>query len=724
MKSNWKGLLENTLFVVTLLLLFLLIFESYIELPSWFQPMGRLHPLVLHFPITLLFLAFVYEVLPSKWFVENNEIYTQLANLLLLFAAISAGLTAVFGLFLSLESGYDPDSLFWHKYLGSGLVILSTILYWFKNWRPENKKVSKVIAFISLLALMIGAHKGADITHGEGFLLGDFGKKVREPVAFEDALVFEDLVMPILEDKCTSCHNKQKAKGELIMTSMADLLKGGKSGEIFTVGHPETSTLVERLLLPLEDEEHMPPSGKPQLDADEIAILRLWIKHKADVKLKLASIPPNDSLSILGRKRIGVKDKTKEYSFEAANPDVIEELNNPYRVIMPLSRNSPAVEVSFYGTKEYSGERLEELLKIKTQIVSLQLNKIPVKDADLKVIEQLENLDQLNVNFSEVSSSGLLGLKELKKLEKLSIAGIDINRVDIEKLIKAQKGLKSIHVWNTGASEIEIKELRKQFPNIEIVGGRDGLNEMLIQLNEPYIANSSAIFKDSLILQLGHPIKGVDMKLSMDNKAIDSLTSLAYVPNKIVIRESKAFKAKAYKNGWLSSEEVVLNVYQNKYDPDTVLLLTKLNRVHPANGSLTFFDKVLGKNGANNPAWANNWAGFQKNDMELILQYDKPVPVSSISLNFLVESETSIFFPESIQIWGGNDPNKLQLLTTVRPKQPTEALKGYIQLINCPIKTFTGTHFKVVARPLQTIPSWRSKTKRVALFLVDELFVN
>ncbi|MFT7435207.1 MAG: hypothetical protein ACI8UX_001000, partial [Psychromonas sp.] len=67
---------------------------------------------------------------------------------------------------------------------------------------------------------------------------------------------------------------------------------------------------------------------------------------------------------------------------------------------------------------------------------------------------------------------------------------------------------------------------------------------------------------------------------------------------------------------------------------------------------------------------------------------------------------------------------KMRLLTTTRPVQPTENKKGYIQLVNCPIKTFRGKYFKIVARPLQPLPRWKSKNGSAALFLVDEMFVN
>lgn len=725
MIPNWKRYLENTLFVTSILLAFLLLFESYIELPAWFQFFGRLHPLILHFPIALLGLVYLALLFQTKWPVQNRRVYKELLNNLLLLASFSAALTALFGLFLSLEIGYDPEILLWHKYSGSAIVFLSAFIYWMqdKNW--PSLKIERFAITVGFISLILGGHEGASITHGKGFLSESFNSKTKASVAFKDALLFDDLVLPIFEQKCISCHNIRKSKGGLILSSMKDLIKGGESGELFIAGHPERSTLMERVFLPIDDEDHMPPSGKTQLTSDEIEVFKQWIKHNSDVKLKLvSSLPSSDSLFILGQKLLAKPVQEEEYEFNHAEQTTVDELNDAYRVILPLAQNSPALAVSFYGAKAFSSEKLADLEEIKEQIVTLNLNKIPISDDDLKTIEKFENLSGLNMNFSEISGVGLLAMTELKKLTKLSISGITIDKGEIETLLTEQSAIQRITVWNTGISDNDLKALRVKFPEKEIVSGRKGLSEMLIRLNEPFIANKSAIFNDSIMLELGHVIKGVEMKMSSENQLVDSLNSRNYEPGKLIIKESKAFTAKAFKKGWLSSEQIVLNVYQNKFEPDTVLLLTKLNNVHPASGAQTFFDKVLGANGANNPAWANNWAGFKKNDMVVILHYDKPVSVSNISLNLLIESQSSIFPPGSIEIWGGNDLNKMRLLTTTRPVQPTENKKGYIQLVNCPIKTFRGKYFKIVARPLQPLPRWKSKNGSAALFLVDEMFVN
>ncbi len=154
------------------------------------------------------------------------------------------------------------------------------------------------------------------------------------------------------------------------------------------------------------------------------------------------------------------------------------------------------------------------------------------------------------------------------------------------------------------------------------------------------------------------------------------------------------------------------------------MLLTRLNRVHPANGAQTFFDHQLGTFNANSPAWANNWAGFLKNDMELLLAFNAPRVVTSVALNTLIETETSIFPPASIEIWGGTSDGKLELITRFKPELPKNYNKPFIKLVDCKFKPQNVSSLKIIARPVMKLPDWHKGKDRPALLLIDEILIN
>ena len=112
--QRWKIYLFNASLALNCLLVFLLFFESRLSIPAWLQVTGRMHPLILHFPLVLIVLYAIAVVVrpPHK---SSGDTYSQSTELLLLFAAFTAVITSLMGLFLSKEEGYDPVALSWHK---------------------------------------------------------------------------------------------------------------------------------------------------------------------------------------------------------------------------------------------------------------------------------------------------------------------------------------------------------------------------------------------------------------------------------------------------------------------------------------------------------------------------------------------------------------------------------------------------------------------------------
>jgi hypothetical protein len=87
-------------------------------------------------------------------------------------------------------------------------------------------------------------------------------------------------IQPIFETKCLECHNPKKVKGDLLMDTAANLLKGGESGAGLVVGNPEESEIVKRMVLPHDHDDIMPPKGGPLSEA-QIALVKQWIAEGA-----------------------------------------------------------------------------------------------------------------------------------------------------------------------------------------------------------------------------------------------------------------------------------------------------------------------------------------------------------------------------------------------------------------------------------------------------------
>lgn len=80
--------------------------------------------------------------------------------------------------------------------------------------------------------------------------------------------------MRLLKAECFVCHNQEKKKGGLVLTSRERLLEGGDNGVVVVSGKPEASSLAKALVK--DADPHMPP--KKQLSDAQIKVLRDWIK--------------------------------------------------------------------------------------------------------------------------------------------------------------------------------------------------------------------------------------------------------------------------------------------------------------------------------------------------------------------------------------------------------------------------------------------------------------
>jgi hypothetical protein len=82
-------------------------------------------------------------------------------------------------------------------------------------------------------------------------------------------------VRPIFRKRCAGCHNPERPRGELDLTSYAGVLAGGAGGKAVVAGAPEESP-VYALAAHLE-EPHMPPNAS-RLPQRELDVLRRWIE--------------------------------------------------------------------------------------------------------------------------------------------------------------------------------------------------------------------------------------------------------------------------------------------------------------------------------------------------------------------------------------------------------------------------------------------------------------
>ena len=305
MSKTIIGWAEQGLFAASVFIGFLLLFENQLVVPIWLQPVGRMHPLLLHFPLVMLLLAVGLEAFRFSTTPETSAVYTKLAATLLLAGTLLAAVAVIMGLLLSKEAGYTGQVVVWHKWAGTGVFFLAALLYWSRNKSWYSPLVARTGAVLMGLVLMGTGHYGAALTHGTDFIMAPMAQyQKKAPVDVQQAVVFADVIQPIFEQKCITCHNPDKLKGELALHDAASVQKGGKTGKLFVPGKPDISLLLQRIHLPMDEKKHMPPTGKAQLTPAEIRLLSLWVKGQANpggaaFTKRVLDLPASDSLRMM-----------------------------------------------------------------------------------------------------------------------------------------------------------------------------------------------------------------------------------------------------------------------------------------------------------------------------------------------------------------------------------------------------------------------------------------
>jgi uncharacterized membrane protein len=714
--KNWAAI---SLIPLNTLLLFVLLAGERIVVPAWLQVFGRMHPLFLHFPIVLILLYVVFVLAVPKQYKAESW-YTTLAEILLLSAAFTASVTALMGLFLSRESGYEDDALQLHKYTGVLTSVVLFIMYQLHDWLKRYNKVAKVGIGIVALVVIYTGHLGADITHGENFVTAPIvHEEVRQPAALEDAFVYADLVEPILQKKCMGCHNSNKSKGELAMDTKALLLQGGKNGKLWDTTKQDLGLLMARIHLPEEEKEHMPPAGKPQLTDYEMAILYAWIKGGAEFEKKVIDLSPTDTLRILAGKVLPSVTE-EQYSFAPADEKQISKLNNNNRVITPLAIGSPALVVNFYNKPFYNTKALEELAPIKDNIVALNLDNMPVRDEELKVIAGFTNLRRLNLNFSDITGSTLSELAKLPFLKSVSLSGTAVKASQLAALTSLPR-LHAVYLWNTDIASNAVRQLETKNKNIVYQTGFTG-DTVVLKLNPPVLENEEQVFSTATPLKLKHYINGTTIRYTLDGSEPDSIASPVY-DNNVLIDTSVTVKAKAFKQGWLSSDLIEQPFFKSTYRPDSAVLLTKPDKNRAADGAKTLIDLRKGSLYLGD----GKWLGYRDTLMEAMLYFPQTITAKSIGFSLLEDIEAYIFPPAVITAWASTDGKQWKLLGKIAPKQPTSKDKKLKQMISaeCTFAPASLRYIRFAVQPQKDLPNWFKHRKGdKGWMFIDEVLVN
>jgi uncharacterized membrane protein len=445
---------------------------------------GRFHSLVVHLPLGFLMLAIILELI---FRFGNMEHFKPMVKFIWLMSAISGFISVLMGFALSMGGGYDETTLFLHKFSGIALVIISCVCYMLSSARlPLSPRGSDILynsfVLLAVISTMVTGHLGGSLTHGSNYLVeyaptsisaitttSRDSRNVKRRVESLDSVdLFRDAVMPIIQSNCTGCHNKEKKKGKLLLTSYEDIIAGGETREGVVPGNIATSELFRRITLPNDHKDFMPADGKKPLMDAEISIIQWWIQTGAQPKALIPDLHPSKKMQAVLEDFFQVgRDEILDLVVPAAGTDAIRQLLKDGFAVNQITPAQNLYEVKFSG-KVNALPDLNHLLKLKQQIVWLQLTDCGITDEQLKIIAGLPNLYKLNLSQNAITDTGVKHLLPLPKLKMLNLYGTNITDAGI-RLLSGMSSLQNLYVWETKLDTLRMDTFRSPRKDLEIV---------------------------------------------------------------------------------------------------------------------------------------------------------------------------------------------------------------------------------------------------------------
>ena len=426
---------------------------------------GRFHPLIVHLPIGFLIIAFVLHIVSKLEAFKNSDAFIDLT---LLLGGISAALACIMGYMLSLEGGYAEDTVLLHQWGGIALVLVSFALLAYRKKGKAKPSVQRIAFILTMVLLTYTGHLGGNLTHGSSYLFQYAPNTVRKAAGLppkvekvyrnithiDSALVFEDVLAPILDARCTSCHNDDKLKGELLLTSFEGLMKGGETGKAIVPGNSATSELYNRITLPHDDEDSMPPEGKEPLSKEQTDFIEWWIDAGAKPKATLVDLGASGEVKDRFEKylEIGKYKTILNNPIDPVDDSIIGDLQKAGFNVAPLSENLNYLEVSVKIGEQLSKKQLERLKKAKENIAHLDLKNSGITDGYLDVINAFPNLIRLRLDRNDITDMGIGKLDGLQHLEYINLS---FTKITDESLVFMDRfeNLKQVYHYNSSVKD-------------------------------------------------------------------------------------------------------------------------------------------------------------------------------------------------------------------------------------------------------------------------------
>jgi hypothetical protein len=233
----------------------------------------------------------------------------------------------------------------------------------------------------------------------------------------------------------------------------------------------------------------------------------------------------------------------------------------------------------------------------------------------------------------------------------------------------------------------------------------------------PSVSNGHATFTDSTLVTLSCPNSGAIIYYTLNEK--EPAGNSATYKKPLIIKNTSTLRAFAKIPGLIKSFEITAT-FSKIPKNIKITLNTKYASQYSAGGDFALIDHVKGGDNFRTGAWQ----GYEGVDIDATIDLGKPEEIHAISMGFLQDEGSWIFFPLQVDFFVSSDGKEYGKPSTVLNDIPEQQKGPFTKEFSVAMKGDKVRYIKVVAKNRGICPPWHIGAGQKAWIFADEISVE
>ncbi len=233
----------------------------------------------------------------------------------------------------------------------------------------------------------------------------------------------------------------------------------------------------------------------------------------------------------------------------------------------------------------------------------------------------------------------------------------------------------------------------------------------------PVIAGGTMSFQKSRTVPISSSQKNIRVFYTTDGTDPTDKSMLYIKP--LAVMNSETVKAIAY-DAKGNHSFITTAIYKKMEHDWKITLNTKYENMYDGNGSLGLIDGIRGETN-----WRKgNWQGYQKNDVDVTIDMKKASIVSSVSADFLQDTNAWIVMPKEVIVQVSEDGKNFTTVSDQNNLLPIEELKVQVKTVLANFTPVKARYIRFKAMQYGKLPSWHEGAGGDSHIFIDEIEIK